>query len=65
MLIQPYMSGMSFLCGLRAPVRSFPLYVAFPHSEYYSLIRLPIGIRRAFPFTVLLRLPAPKFPPST
>jgi hypothetical protein len=25
MLIQPYMSGMSFLCGLRASVRSFPL----------------------------------------
>ncbi len=25
MLIQPYMSGMSFLCGLRASVRSLPL----------------------------------------
>ena len=41
------------------PVRGFPtLRVLF-------LIRLPIGIRRVFPFTVLLRLPAPQFPPST
>ncbi len=30
------MSGMSFLCGLRAPVESFPMYVAFPRSEYYA-----------------------------
>lgn len=36
MLIQPDMSGMSFLCGLRASVSSFPLEWAFPTSEYYS-----------------------------
>jgi hypothetical protein len=36
MLIQPYLSGMSFLCGLRASVRPFPLCVAFPRSEYYA-----------------------------
>ncbi len=36
MLTQPDMSGMSFLCGLRASVRSFPMYVAFPRSEYYA-----------------------------
>jgi hypothetical protein len=41
------------------PVRGFPtLRVLCP-------IRLPIGIRRVSPFTVLLRLPAPTFPPST
>mgnify|MGYP001609763476 CR=1 FL=1 len=28
MFIQPDMSGMSFLCRLRASVKSFPLYVA-------------------------------------
>ena len=36
MFIQPDMSGMSFLCKLRAPVKSFPMYVAFPRSEYYA-----------------------------
>jgi hypothetical protein len=36
MLIQPYMSGMSFLCELCASVRSFPLWQAFPTSEYYA-----------------------------
>ena len=35
-VIQPYMSGTSFLCGLCAPVRSFPLWQAFPTSEYYA-----------------------------
>ena len=33
MLIQPCMSGMSFLCRLRTSVQSFPMYVAFPRSE--------------------------------
>jgi hypothetical protein len=42
-----------------------PPVVGFPHLRVLFLIRLPIGIRRAFPFTVLLRLPAPTFPPST
>jgi hypothetical protein len=32
----PKVSGMSFLCGLRASVKSFPMYVAFPHSDYYA-----------------------------
>ena len=36
MFIQPDMSGMSFLCGLRTSVKSFPMYVAFPRSEYYA-----------------------------
>ena len=36
MLIQPDMSGMSFLFGLRASVKSFPLYVALTRSEYYA-----------------------------
>src|SRR3989337_4100439 len=34
------------------PVRGFPTL------RVLRLIRLPIGIRHAFPFTVLLRLPA-------
>ena len=36
MFIPPDMSGMSFLCRLRASVKSFPMYVAFPRSEYYA-----------------------------
>ncbi len=32
----PTMSGASFLCGLRAPVESFPMWWAFPTSEYYA-----------------------------
>jgi len=36
MFIQSDMSGISFLCRLRAPVKSFPMYVAFPRSEYYA-----------------------------
>jgi len=36
MLIQSNMSGMSFLCRLRVSVRSFPMYVALPRSEYYA-----------------------------
>jgi hypothetical protein len=45
-LFQPYMSGTSFLCGLRPSVRSFPVLVplildtrvwlAFPTAEYYA-----------------------------
>jgi hypothetical protein len=34
-----------------------PLGRGFPTRGVLRLIRLPIGIRRAFPFTVLLRLP--------
>jgi hypothetical protein len=34
-----------------------PLVPGFPTLRVLRLIRLPIGIRRAFPFTVLLRLP--------
>jgi len=36
MLFQPYMSGMSFLCRLRTSVGTFPMYTAFPCSEYYA-----------------------------
>jgi len=32
----PTVSGMSFLCALRTSVKSFPMYVAFPRSEYYA-----------------------------
>ena len=35
-LIQPTMSGTSFLCRLRTSVRSFPMWRAFPTSEYYA-----------------------------
>ena len=34
-----------------------PHVVGSPHLRVLCLIRLPIGIRRTFPFTVLLRLP--------
>ena len=34
-----------------------PHVVGFPHLRVLCVIRLPIGIRRAFPLTVLLRLP--------
>jgi hypothetical protein len=33
---QPYMSGISFLYSLRASIRSFPMWPAFPTSEYYT-----------------------------
>ena len=32
-VIQSYMSGISFLCELRASIRSFPMWLAFPTSE--------------------------------
>jgi len=35
-LSDPTVSGTSFLCGLHTSVKSFPLYVAFPRSEYYA-----------------------------
>ena len=31
-VIQPYMSGTSFLCGLRPSVRSFPVHVSMTHA---------------------------------
>ena len=36
MLIRSDMSGMSGLSGLRASVDSFPVWWAFPTSEYYA-----------------------------
>jgi hypothetical protein len=69
-LSDPRVAGSSCLCGLRTSVKSFPLYVAFPRVSVLRLIRLPIHIRRASPFTVLLRLPVPlstpplRFPPN-
>ena len=30
------LAGMSYLCGLRTSVSAFPMYVAFPRSEYYA-----------------------------
>ena len=41
-----------------------PLVVGFPHLRVLCLIRHPSGIRRSFPFTVLLRLPARRSVPS-
>jgi len=38
--------------------RVLPHVVGFPHLRVLRSIRLPTGIRRAFPVTVLLRLPA-------
>jgi len=38
---QPYMSGWSFLYGLRNLAGPFPMYTAFPCSEYYEPVRLP------------------------
>jgi hypothetical protein len=35
-LSDPRVAGTSFLGGLRISVKSFPLYVAFPRSEYYA-----------------------------
>ena len=32
MLSSPYMSGTSFLCGLRPSVRSFPVHVSMTHA---------------------------------
>ena len=37
--------------------RDLPPVVGFPHLRVRRSIRLPTGIRRAFPVTVLLRLP--------
>ena len=50
MSIRPDMSGMSFLCRLRASVKSFPMYVAFPRSEYYASIKIPHRHPAGFPF---------------
>ena len=36
MCVRPYVSGMSFLSGLRASVETFPWWWAFPTSEYYA-----------------------------
>ena len=36
MLIRSDMSGMSVLAGLRAAVETFPVWWAFPTSEYYA-----------------------------
>src|SRR5262244_4031698 len=36
MLFRSDMSGMSVLSGLRASVESFPMWWAFPTSEYYA-----------------------------
>ena len=36
MLIRSDMSGMSGLSGRRASVESFPVWWAFPTSEYYA-----------------------------
>ena len=36
MLIRSDMSGMSVLSGLRASVETFPMWWAFPTSEYYA-----------------------------
>ena len=33
---QSSMSGMSDFCGLRTSVKTFPMYVALPRSEYYA-----------------------------
>jgi hypothetical protein len=41
-----------------------PPVVGFPHLRVLRLIRLPTHIRRAFPFTVLLRLPKPLSSPT-
>ena len=49
------------LCGLRTSVTSFPLSWAFPTARVLCVIRLPKGMRRAFPLTVLLRLPVRAF----
>jgi hypothetical protein len=68
--VDPTLSGTSCLCGLPTSVKSFPLSVAFPRVSVLRLIRLPLHIRRASPFTVLLRLPVPlstppfRFPPN-
>jgi hypothetical protein len=44
---------------LRENGSPLPPVVGFPHRCVLCSIRLPIRIRRAFPLTVLLRLPAP------
>ncbi len=41
-----------------------PLVRGFPTLRVLRLIRLPIGIRQAFPFTVLLCLPALRSAPT-
>jgi hypothetical protein len=73
-----YCPAVRFACVLRPdsvgrkfPVRAayfrqvLPLVTGFPRLRVLCLVRLPTGVRRAFPWTVLLRLPAPKFPSST
>jgi hypothetical protein len=41
MLIRSDLSGMSVLSGLRASVASFPMWWAFPTSEYYARYDAP------------------------
>jgi hypothetical protein len=50
-------------CPFRAACfrRDLPRVVGFPHRRVLCSIRLPRRIRRAFPLTVLLHLPAPCF----
>src|SRR5262249_26006002 len=40
--LRPYLSGTSFLGGLRPTVTSFPLWTALPPSEDDAVIRLPM-----------------------
>ena len=35
-ILRSYVSGASFLCGLRTPVGSFAMWLAFPTSDYYA-----------------------------
>jgi hypothetical protein len=43
MLIRSDMSGMSVLSGLRASVETFPVWWAFPTSEYYARYDSPVA----------------------
>jgi hypothetical protein len=53
----------SYSVRQKCPVRAtyfrpvLPLVVGFPHRRVLGVIRLPRGMQRAFPVTVLLRLP--------
>ena len=54
MLIRSDMSGMSVLSGRRASVESFPMWWAFPTSEYYvrrgmTLFWTPVSSFSAWP----------------
>ena len=46
-MLRPYMSGPSFLSGLRPTVTPFPMWTALPSSEYSEVIRLPMDHRPA------------------